>query len=111
MRNLSNMVQSIKASHMLNVSIRIHFKRPTGQIEDGQQDFDLASFGGFLPSIGDMILDPGVLASLDRRQRQNRRMWTVVGRVFNPRDNADYIALIVEERQPNEREDCFVPYG
>ncbi|WP_455181437.1 hypothetical protein [Azospirillum palustre] len=96
---------------MPNVSIRLYLKQPTGQIEDGQQDFDLSSFGGFLPAIGDMILAPGVSASLDRRQLQNRHMWTVVGRVFNPRDNSDYIALVVEERAPTESESCFIPYG
>lgn len=96
---------------MSNISIRIHFKQSSGQIEDGQQDFDLSSFGGVLPAIGDTILDPGVLGSVDRRQRQNRRMWAVVGRVFNPRDNQNYVALVVEERPPTEHEDCFIPYG
>lgn len=61
-----------------------------------------------MPAVGDLILDPGVLSCLDRRDRKNRRMWTVVQRVFNPRDNADYIALVVQERQPTEAEEPFL---
>ena len=51
--------------------------------------------------IGDMIIDPGVLQGLNRHEPTNRRVWDVAGRVFNPRDMADYIAFVVEERAPN----------
>ena len=55
-----------------------------------------------------MDMDPGVTSGLNQNAPKNRRMWTVVQRVFNPRDNADYIALIVEERQPTEVEELFL---
>ncbi len=96
---------------MTDVTIRILHRQPNGTIEDGQHDFDLASFGGVLPAVGDMILDPGVIQGRDRRDPANREMWTVVGRLFNPRDNADYIALIVETRPPRPEERELLPGG
>jgi hypothetical protein len=95
---------------MSDLAIRIHFSRESGEVEDAEHDCDLSDFGGFLPSIGDRILDPG--ASGDRRDPANRRMWTVVGRIFNPRDLGNkYVALIVEERQPAINEKAFLPRG
>ena len=66
--------------------------------------FGVESFAGVVPATGDMIVDPGVLEGLNRHEPTNRRVWDVVGRVFNPRDRADYIALVVEERVPNLHE-------
>lgn len=81
-----------------DVTIRIHYRLADGSIEDAVQDYGLEHFGGILPSIGDVILEPGVAAGLDRRAPENRTIWTVVGRGFNPRDNHDYVALVVETR-------------
>jgi hypothetical protein len=93
---------------MADLTIRLHYRDKAGKVEDAQNDLGLESFGGQLPMVGDLILDPGVTSGLDRRERKNRRMWTVMQRVFNPRDNADYIALVVEERQPTESEEPFL---
>ena len=86
---------------MVDVHIRIYFREPDGKLEDSQQEFGIESFAGVIPAIGDMIVDPGVLQGLNRHDPKNRRVWDVVGRVFNPRDMADYVALVVEERVPN----------
>lgn len=93
---------------MPDSTIRLHYRKPSGKIEDAQEDFGLESFGGIIPAVGDLILDPGVTAGKDRTDRNNRRMLTVVQRVFNPRDNADYIALIVTERKPTKNEDALL---
>lgn len=93
---------------MTDTVIRLHYRTASNKIEDAQQDFDLESFGGIVPSVGDMILDPGVAVGKDRNDRNNRRMLTVVQRVFNPRDNQNYIALIVTERKPNLDEDALI---
>ena len=71
---------------MNEVTIHLYCRSADGKIEDAQHTFDLSDFGGFLPSVGDRILDPGVPASLERHVPENRRLWTVVDRVFNPRD-------------------------
>jgi hypothetical protein len=93
---------------MAEMSIRIYYREPDGRLVDGEQDFDLSSFAGILPSIGDSIIEPGVPQGLDRHDASNRIIWTVVGRVFNPRDLENYVALIVEERQPHEHEYAVV---
>lgn len=90
------------------LTIRLHFQREGGAIEDAEHDFRLAEFAGILPSIGDQILYPGVRSGLARDELGNRRLLTVVGRVFNPRDLKDYVALIVEERVPTEAERALV---
>jgi len=89
---------------MVDVHIRIYFRATDGTLEDSQQEFGVESFAGVIPAIGDMIVDPGVLQGLNRHEPTNRSVWDVVGRVFNPRDMADYIALVVEERVPNPHE-------
>jgi hypothetical protein len=93
---------------MKELTIRIHFRRQNGKVEDNQEEFALSYFHGILPSPGDRILDPGVLQGLDRRDPENRNIWTVVGRVFNPRDLRDYVALIVEERKLTLEEEPFL---
>lgn len=88
-------------------SIRILHRDPAGKIFDGGVEFDLTQFAGQMPAIGDMILDPGVIQGQDRRDPQNRSIWTVVGRVFNPRDREDTVALIVESRDGNLADEAF----
>jgi hypothetical protein len=89
---------------MAEITVRIYYREADGKLVDGEQDFDLSSFAGFLPSIGDSIIEPGVPQGLNRHDASNRVIWTVVGRVFNPRDLENYVAIIVEERRPNEKE-------
>lgn len=91
------------------MTIRLLYRTKDGTIEDGGHDCGLKQFAGVLPSIGDQILDAGVLSGRARDELCNRRLLTVVGRVFNPRDNQDYVALIVEERVPTEAERALVP--
>lgn len=94
---------------MKDVTIRIYFRDSDGKANDGQEDYGLSDFGGLLPCVGDCILKPGVLQGLDRGRPNNREIWTVVGRMFNPRDNKDYVALIVEERPPTAGEYSLLP--
>lgn len=93
---------------MRDIHIRIYFREADGTIVDGQQEFDVESFAGLVPAIGDIVVKPGVPQGLDRNEPSNREIWEVVGRVFNPRDMDDYVALIVEERAPNPREYAVV---
>ncbi|KKX29339.1 hypothetical protein [Rhizobium sp. LC145] len=86
----------------MNVTVRIYFRGPDGKVEDGRQDYGLEDFAGFLPSIGDTILNPGVLQGLDRSEPQSRDIWKVVDRIFNPRDLVNYVVLVVEERRGTE---------
>jgi len=95
---------------MNDVTIRIYFRSADGKVEDGQQDYGLGDFGGIMPAAGDLILDPCVPMKQDRHAPENRRMWSVVQRVFNPRDNAGgYIALVVEDRAVAETETDLLP--
>jgi hypothetical protein len=83
---------------MSETTIRIYFRDAAGHTEDGKLDMSLKDFGGVVPSLGDTILNPGVPTSLDRQDPTSRDVWTVVERVFNPRDQQDYIALVVTYR-------------
>jgi len=88
-------------------TIRILHRVDAGKVIDGSQDFGLEDFAGQVPMIGDMILDPGVPVGKKRDDPRNREIWTVVGRVFNPRDNADYVSLIVDSRDGTLDDDAF----
>jgi len=91
---------------MSEISIRIYIRDDQGRAHDNSEDFGLEDFAGHLPAIGDTILDPGVLGGLDRSIAENRRIWTVRERIFNPRDLKDYVVLVVEER-PGTRNDSW----
>lgn len=87
---------------------RIYERAADGEIEDRQLDMSLDDFGGQCPMVGDLIVEAGVPQHLDRHEWSNRTLWTVVARVFNPRDLPDYIALVVEEREPSAGEASLV---
>lgn len=89
---------------MTEPTIRIYRRMPDGSVHDGEEDYDRSAFAGQIPSIGDLILNPGVLTGVDRRQAQNREIWEVVGRIFNPRDLEDYIALVVETHSATDKD-------
>lgn len=89
---------------LAGISIRIYFREADGTLVHNQQEFGVETFAGQVSAIGDMIVNPGVPQGLDRHDPSNREVWDVVGRVFNPRDMNDYVALIVEERAPEPRE-------
>ena len=86
------------------VSIRFHYRNGDDVWQDGGQDYSLDEFAGVLPSIGDMILEPGVPQGRDRQDRKNRRLLTVVHRVFNARDLPNYVALIVDAQVPTQKQ-------
>src|SRR3954467_3155501 len=96
---------------MNEVTIHLYCRLANGKIEDAQHTFDLSDFGGFLPAVGDKILDPGVPASLERHVPENRRLWTVVDRVFNPRDTKDFVALVIESCPVSDNEAALLPPG
>ncbi|WP_339348656.1 hypothetical protein [uncultured Sphingomonas sp.] len=88
--------------------IRILHRDPAGKVFDGQVEFGPEHFAGQVPAIGDMIVNPGVLQGLDRHDPRNREVWTVVGRVFNPRDREEGVALIVESRDGNLADEAYL---
>ena len=96
---------------MVEPTIRIFFRDGKGDFEDGRPGYESSAFGGVLPSIGDMILDPGVRGGLDRKVGANRLFLTVVGRVFYPSEEGRCVALIVEERTPTKKEQALLPNG
>ena len=87
-----------------DVTIRLYEQTAAGDWHDWEEDYDLEAFAGFLPNVGDVILKPGVPQGLDRHDPQNRRLLTVVKRIFNPRDLQNYVVLVVEEHVPEGRE-------
>lgn len=91
----------------MDTTIRICI-RDGDHINDAKQDYGPEDFGGVVPAIGDAILAPGVLQGLSRNEPANRKVWEVVGRVFNPRDNANYIVLVVDERRGTIADDYFL---
>jgi hypothetical protein len=88
--------------------IRILYREPDGKIVDGQHDFGPENFAGQVPTIGDEIVNPGVIQGQDRRLPQNRQIWTVVGRVFNSKDNEDYVSLIVAARDGTSADEAYL---
>lgn len=91
----------------MNTTIRICI-RSGGMIEDAKQDYGPEDFGGIVPNIGDAILAPGVTQGLNRHEPANRKVWEVVGRVFNPHDNANYVVLVVDQRVGTRADDYFL---
>ena len=87
--------------------IRILHADTAGKVFDGGVDFSPEDFAGQVPAIGDMILNPGVPVGKKRDDPHNREIWTVVGRVFNSRDNKDYVSLIVESRAGTLADEAF----
>lgn len=87
--------------------IRILHRDTAGKVFDGGVDFDPEDFAGQVPTIGDTILNPGVPVGKDRDDPSIREIWTVVGRVFNSRDNKDYVSLIVESRDGTLADEAF----
>lgn len=87
--------------------IRILHRDQGGKVFDGGVDFSPEDFAGQVPTIGDTILNPGVPVGQNRDDQHNREIWTVVGRVFNSRDNKDYVSLIVESRDGTLADEAF----
>ncbi len=61
--------------------------------------------GGVIPSIGDMIVEPGVAKGLNRDKPKNREVYTVTGRYFVPNaTGTPLIALVIQVRTAELRE-------
>ena len=67
--------------------IRLYVVREDGTYADARDDFTLSDFGGVLPAVGDLIVDPGVRQDLDRDVAANRTVYEVVARYFQPLSN------------------------
>lgn len=87
--------------------IRILHRDTAGKVFDGGVDFAPEDFAGQVPAIGDMILNPSTPVGKKRDDPRNREIWTVVGRVFNSRDNKNYVSLIVESRDGTLADEAF----
>lgn len=94
---------------MSDLTIRLHYIDAAGVITDGEHNFDLSDFAGFLPAVGDTILYPLVAQGLDRSEPANRELLTVVQRVFNPRDLSGYVALVCRSRPATEDDGEIIP--
>lgn len=74
----------------------------------GVGDYDLSSFAGCVPSVGDLIVSPGVSHPMeDRRDPANRTVYEVVSRYFMP-GNPRYVALVVKERVAHQSEENII---
>lgn len=93
---------------MSQSAVIICFRNSDGKIVPDDGSYELSEFAGIVPSIGDRILEPGIRNGLDRHQLVNRRIWTVVDRYFYARDTAGQVALVVEERVPDESEAALI---
>jgi hypothetical protein len=84
--------------------VRLYSRGRHGQLQDLSQEFELAAFAGVCPSVGDRIVDPGAPVGANRDDPVNRTIMTVVARYFQAKSMADYVVLIVEERQATREE-------
>jgi hypothetical protein len=69
--------------------------------EDYRLGFQADHFGGHIPSVGDLIIDPLAPQGADRRVPANRTVLQVVGRYFLPafgEDENPFAVLIVRPR-------------
>lgn len=94
-----------------STTIRVYFEQPNGQFQDGQDEIPISMFGGTVPNVGDIYLAPGVTWGDDRSLAANRKIWEVRKRVFNPRDQEDYVAVVFLIRPLTPSEEAFLPNG
>lgn len=72
-----------------------------------RSEFDLSEFGGHLPIVGDLIIDPGVVQGLDRNEPTNRTIFEVTARYFAPGSRDDgytYVCFVVKPRAGTDKE-------
>ncbi len=67
---------------MMETAIRLLFRNSDGNIEDTSEEFSLDLFGGTIPSVGDLIINPGCAG--DRSDPANRTIWEVRERYVQP---------------------------
>ena len=85
------------------LAIRIYGIDRDGTFFDLSEEYDLDSFHGALPAVGDRIVDPGVQVGLDRGIAQNRTVWVVKHRYFHvatsPNETWRYVVLVCKVRK------------
>jgi hypothetical protein len=57
----------------------------------------LSAYGGVVPAVGDLVVEPDVAKGLDRHDVHNRIVHKVVARYFIPGD-APQVNLVIEDR-------------
>lgn len=80
--------------------VQVYFRNEEGRITDPSLNLSLDAFAGFLPHVGDVIVDPHTSLGIPQEQSTRGEVWAVVNRVFNPKDRIDHVVLIVERRPP-----------
>ena len=81
--------------------IRLYGIEDDGTYYDMRDTYDLDDFGGVLPVVGDLIIDPGVLGGLDRKASENRTVLEVAHRHIQPSTPGDddrWIVLVCNQR-------------
>ena len=88
-------------------AIRLYVQDENGRLLDEREEYELPDFCGVVPVVGDLIVNPGVLAGRDRRDVINREVWEVISRYFLPHAHGDelcYVVLGVTVRQGEDFE-------
>ena len=95
-----------------SLSIRI-LSKENDRIKDSREEYDVAEFGGEVPQIGDLIIDPGIevksrdSTAEDRFDLSRRTVHEVIARYFRPGalpGDANYVEIIVKSRHPTDAE-------
>lgn len=74
--------------------------RIDGTTLDYDEPLKLSDFGGIMPGIGDLIIDP-------KPGYEPPKIFTVVQRVFNWKGKNDHVGLIVDKREPTDHDAAF----
>lgn len=83
------------------------FVQEDGACEWTREHYALEDLGGTIPSVGDLIVDPGVPQGRDRMEPANRRIYEVTARYFRPRTPGTpyvMVRLLVTERRGRPEE-------
>lgn len=92
-------------------AVRLYEVDNAGNYTDTHLEFDLSDFCNTVPSIGDLIVEPGVLSGLNLHKYQNRTVYEVVHRYFLPEvhdDDLTYVVLVVKDRLGQQYETNIV---
>lgn len=88
--------------------VRLYGIDDDGRYFDMSEEYALSDLNGIVPVKGDFIVDPGVLQGLDRRRFENRTVFEVVHRYFQPASGDDdkwrYLVLVCRKRPGQEHE-------
>ncbi len=79
--------------------IGLFLERDDGSSPEKVDDYEPAQFDHQVPAVGDLIVDPGVQEGQNRGHPENRTIYEVIARYFEPRDVGVRIHLVVRARQ------------